>query len=477
MQKFIPKTAKGSVEVEFNFDGNTLAGKNITVFEECYLNEELIAVHKDIEDVSQMIHFPELKTSVKDDQTGIHIIKSEKDMQITDTVEYHNLKKGKKYKITGILMDKDTGKAVKDANGEKITSSVEFVAEDTDGSVDVKFNFDGTNLGGKILVAFEKLYYGEKLYGTHADLEDEEQTMYVPEVETVALNKETETQHALADGTVELLDTVKYRNLLPGRNYTLHGMIVEKETGNPVSEERTLEFVPEKSEGSVELGFEISADELCGKTIVVYEEIKADGKSIAEHKDPEAKEQSIYFPEIGTKALDENSKTQEGEAKEKQKIIDQITYKNLLPDETYVLKGVLMDKETGKELLDENGKRVTAGISFVPENEEGTIEMTFELDARRLAGKSVVVFERLYDEEEHLIAKEEDIENADQTVLYRKQEIPKNTIVEKPGHNSKEVRKSPKTGDENRMDLWLVMLCVFGIAVVTEIVIYKRRNR
>ena len=477
MQKFIPKTAKGSVEVEFNFDGNTLAGKNITVFEECYLDEELIAVHKDIEDVSQMIHFPELKTSVKDDQTGIHIIKSEKDMQITDTVECHNLKKGKKYKITGILMDKDTGKAVKDANGEKITSSVEFVAEDTDGSVDVKFNFDGTNLGGKILVAFEKLYYGEKLYGTHADREDEEQTMYVPEVETVALNKETETHHALADGTVELLDTVKYRNLLPGRNYTLHGMIVEKETGNPVSEERTLEFVPEKSEGSVELGFEISADELCGKTIVVYEEIKADGKSIAEHKDPEAKEQSIYFPEIGTKALDENSKTQEGEAKEKQKIIDQITYKNLLPDETYVLKGVLMDKETGKELLDENGKRVTAGISFVPENEEGTIEMTFELDARMLAGKSVVVFERLYDEEEHLIAKEEDIENADQTILYRKQEIPKNTIVEKPGHNSKEVRKSPKTGDENRMDLWLVMLCAFGIAVVTEIVIYKRRNR
>ena len=53
----------------------------------------------------------------------------------------------------------------------------------------------------------------------------------------------------------------------------------------------------------------------------------------------------------------------------------------------------------------------------------------------------------------------------------------KNTIVEKPGHNSKEVRKSPKTGDENRMDLWSVMLCAFGIAVVTEIVIYKRRNR
>ncbi len=72
------------------------------------------------------------------------------------------------------------------------------------------------------------------------DMEDEEQTMYVPEVGTVALNKETETHHALADGTVELLDTVKYRNILPGRNYTLHGMIVKKETGNPVSEEEDI---------------------------------------------------------------------------------------------------------------------------------------------------------------------------------------------------------------------------------------------
>ncbi len=37
-----------------------------------------------------------------------------------------------------------------------------------------------------------------------------------------------ETHHALADGTVELLDTVKYRNLLPGRNYTLHQNSREK---------------------------------------------------------------------------------------------------------------------------------------------------------------------------------------------------------------------------------------------------------
>ena len=51
-------------------------------------------------------------------------------MRIIDTVEYHNLKKGKKYKITGTLMDKDTGKAARSASGRKITESVELLQKE-----------------------------------------------------------------------------------------------------------------------------------------------------------------------------------------------------------------------------------------------------------------------------------------------------------------------------------------------------------
>ena len=464
--------------MEFQFDGRDLAGKSVTIFEECFQGKEVIAVHKDLEDANQMIHFPKLETTVKDDQTETNITKAEKDMVITDVVEYHNLKKGKKYKITGTLMDKKTGKALKDKAGETVTAEEMFVAEEEDGTVEVKFTFDGTNLGGKTLVAFEKLYYGEKLYAVHADLEDADQTIYVPAIRTTAAGKGTGTHHLPANGTAELTDTVEYKNLLPGKIYTLHGIVVEKETEKPLCEEKQMEFIPEKPDGSIEISFEIDSNVLAGKTAVVYEEVKMDGKSVAEHKNPEAKEQSIYFPKISTKAVDEESKTQEGEAKEKQKIVDQVSYMNLLPGETYILKGVLVNKTDGTELRDEKGKKIIYRTTFIPEAPAGTVEMVFALDAQKLDGKSVVVFESLYDEEKHLIAKEEDLDNAEQTITYKKNENPpvsnkNNTEKSKPVSS---IRKAPKTGVANHTFLWILTIGSLGIAVGAGIIIYRKKR-
>ena len=438
----------------------------------------MIAVHKDLDDADQMIHFPKLKTSVKDEVTDMKMVKAEKDMRIIDTVEYHNLKKGKKYKITGTLMDKETGKAARGASGRKITESVEFVAEGKDGTAEVEFVFDGSNFAGKTLVAFEKLYYGDKLYAVHTDLEDADQTIHVPSAGTTASEKNTGTHHAYAGEYVELTDTIEYRNLLPGETYTLHGTVVEKETEQRLSEEKQQEFIPEKADGSIEIAFEINGTDLSGKTAVIYEEIKIDGKSIAEHKDPEAKEQSIYFPKIGTKAMDKKSKTQEGDAREKQTIIDQVSYENLLPGETYILKGVLMDKADGKEMTDKNNRKITGRTTFTPEKSAGTVEMTFELDARELGGKAVVVFENLYDEEDHLIADEANIDNADQTIIYKNNEksavSPKiNTDNPKP---SSSIRKSPKTGVENHTFLWMLTLGSLGTAVAAGIAIYRKKR-
>ena len=473
LQKFIPKTAEGNVEIEFIFDGRPLAGKSITIFEECFMENKQIAVHKDLNDTNQMIHFPKLKTSAIDDRTESNIIKAEKNMMITDTVEYHNLKKGKRYKITGILMDKETGKSVNDSSGEKVTSNVEFTADEKDGVVEVKFIFDGSNLEGKTLVVFEHLYYGEKLYAVHADLEDTDQTMYVPSIETTALAGNTGTHHAFAEERIEVTDTVKYKNLQPGEIYILYGIVVEKETKEPVCEKKQIEFIPKKSEGNVEMTFEINGDILAGKTIVVYEEMKMNGKSIAEHKNPEAKEQSIYFPKITTKALDEDTKMQEAEAKKGQRITDQVSYENLLPGETYVLKGVVMNKENGKELLDKNNHKILCRTTFIPETPTGTVEMTFNLDAQKLNEKSVVIFEKLYDEKGHLIAREENIDNKDQTVTYRKPEIPQKPDDKSP---SSSVRKSPKTGDEIPVFLWILLLGSFGISIAAGINIFKKKQ-
>ena len=38
----------------------------------------MIAVHKDLEDADQMIHFSKIKTSVKDEVTDMKMVKAEK---------------------------------------------------------------------------------------------------------------------------------------------------------------------------------------------------------------------------------------------------------------------------------------------------------------------------------------------------------------------------------------------------------------
>lgn len=478
MQTFKPKTAEGKVEVEFVFDGSALSGKDVTVFEECYIGNELIAVHKDLEDKNQMIHFPALQTEAKDKKTELNVTKAEKNIVIKDRVEYKNLKEGKQYTVTGTLMDKKTGEKIKDAKGNAVTSTVEFIAEKKDGSVEVEFRFDGRNLGGRTLVAFEKLYYGEKLYAVHENLKDEAQTIYVPKIGTTAVNEKTKSQMANAEENVTITDTVKYENLQPGETYTLYGKIIEKESLKELAEEKKLEFVPEKKTGTVDITFELDGSEMAGKTLVVYEEVKQNGKSIAEHKNPEAKEQSIYFPKIGTKAMDADSKTQEGVAKANQKIIDQVTYENLIPGEAYVLNGVLMNKENGKPLLDRNGKEITSSITFTPKEENGMVEMTFELDATDLNEKSVVVFEKMYDKGEHLIAREESITNQEQTVVYKRVKVSKEETVKKDtgtGTTAK-ISKTPKTGDVNAVALCVVAVISFVMVVAAGIITYKKKK-
>ena len=419
-----------------------------------------------------------IATSAKDEATGTHYSNADEKVTIIDTVTYTGLKKGQEYVMKGTLMDRETGEMILDGENRNITASKRFKPKTAEGSVEVKFEFDAKSLAGKSITIFEECMLDNTVIAVHKDLEDADQTIHVPSAGTTASDKNTGTHHAYAGEYVELTDTIEYRNLLPGETYTLHGTVVEKETEQRLSEETQQEFIPEKADGSIEIAFEINGIDLSGKTAVIYEEIKIDGKSIAEHKDPEAKEQSIYFPKIGTKAMDKKSKTQEGDAREKQTIIDQVSYENLLPGETYILKGVLMDKADGKEMTDKNNRKITGRTTFTPEKSAGTVEMTFELDARELGGKAVVVFENLYDEEDHLIADEANIDNADQTIIYKNNEksavSPKiNTDNPKP---SSSIRKSPKTGVENHTFLWMLTLGSLGTAVAAGIAIYRKKR-
>ena len=94
-------------------------------------------------------------------------------------------------------------------------------------------------------------------------------------------------------------------------------------------------------------------------------------------------------------------------------ITDTVTYKNLKVGQGYKLSGVLMDKSTGEPLLI-NEQQITAELEFTPTSSEGTVELTYTFDASVLAGKSVVVFEDLY-QGETVVASHADLEDEGQT--------------------------------------------------------------
>ena len=93
-----------------------------------------------------------------------------------------------------------------------------------------------------------------------------------------------------------------------------------------------------------------------------------------------------------------------------------VAYSGLTPSETYKVSGILMDKATGEPLLvGEDQAQVTAEVEFTPESADGTVELTYTLDASTLAGTTIVVFETLYQDDVE-IAAHADINDENQTV-------------------------------------------------------------
>ena len=120
---------------------------------------------------------PEIGTTADVNGENTEIMPA-KEIKLTDTIEYMNLKKGEKYTAKGRLIDKATGEVIKDAAGNEIRAEKEFVARTSNGKVKVEFTFDGSLLYGKDTVVFEQVYDSEgHVTATHEDIEDEGQTV------------------------------------------------------------------------------------------------------------------------------------------------------------------------------------------------------------------------------------------------------------------------------------------------------------
>ncbi len=249
---------------------------------------------------------------------GEHTAEPAGKITLVDTVTYKNLKVGETYTVSGVLMDKETGEALL-VNEQQITAELEFTPTSSEGTVELTYTFDGSALAGKSVVVFEDLYQGENVVASHADINDEGQTVNFgkPSIGTTAtIDGEKTAQPAKQ---ITITDTVEYSGLTAGQEYTLKGVLMDKETGEPllvndqqVTSEAT--FTPAEASGTIEVLFTFDATGLEGKTVVVFETLFQGETEIAGHEDIEDEGQTVNFveePKIGTTATVDGQHTAE----------------------------------------------------------------------------------------------------------------------------------------------------------------------
>lgn len=294
----------GTVKVEFRIpNAETLEGKTLVAFEKLFYKDELITTHEDINDEEQTVVFPKICTTATD-KAGAHVTCIGNNTVITDRVEYKNLIVDETYTLTGTLMNKNTGKVLKDSDGDKLEVSKDFVPENPDGYVEIEFSLDSTQLGNNTIVVYEQLTHNDRLVAKHEDIKDEAQSIHFPSIDTTAKFEKQTILEAIGVGVknVSIVDTVTYENLIPGVTYKVSGTLMNKKDGSPLRNKSgeayvsEYEFTPETSNGTVDVKFEIPTEEICGKTVVVFESLMLGANTVATHRDISDQEQTLIVP-------------------------------------------------------------------------------------------------------------------------------------------------------------------------------------
>lgn len=141
-------------------------------------------------------------------------------------------------------------------------------------------------------------------------------------------------------------------------------------------------------------------------------------------------------------------------------IDDVVSYKHLTAGKECTIKGVLMDKSTGKQFL-VDGKEVCSEVTFTPETADGEVTVSFTFDGSVITKETeIVVFETLYREGTE-IAVHADIEDENQTVTIHPQPEP----------------EKPQTGDDSNLGFYIGLGSVaVGGLIAFLIIKFKKKD-
>lgn len=422
--KFVAKTpsskVKGAVKaiVKFEVDKAALATAPVVVFEDLMDGDAVVATHHEINDDSQVVYNPSLATvATVNGAKLVQLQKDQKDVTVDDKVTITNAAPGT-YTLKGKLMAEDgkTVIATSDVPGVEVTKGT------TEKDVTFKIPADKVKAGAKFVVFEELVDAKDEVVAEHKEMASSEQTVRVGSLETTATDKADGDQVADNTKAVTIVDKVDYSGLdldakyadgTP-KAYLLSGQLMDKETKQPVpglapvervigpansvyradgQADRPVEKVITSGTGVELLEFEVPANLILGKPVVVFETVYQEGKEYLIHHDINDDSQTVWAPKLGTQAR------AEGErglviADATSTVKDTVTFTGMKVGETYVVVGELWNKTQNK----------STGIKAPPKKFKAekatwtaTDFMTFEIPAGTVAeNDELVVFETLY---------------------------------------------------------------------------------
>ena len=212
--------------------------------------------------------------------------------------------------VKGLKTDRETGKTIAGALfGLFKNDETEFTEDNAiltaESDKDGIFTFENVPFGEwiiKELQPAENYLPSDEIYTVTVSADEQIIEInavndQIPELKTTATidgKKEVEVKDEI---TIE--DVVEYKHLVPGKEYTIKGVLMDKATNEPFKvngKEITSEvtFVPEKPNGKVVVSFTFDASGITQTTeLVVFETLYLDGIEIAAHADIEDEGQTV----------------------------------------------------------------------------------------------------------------------------------------------------------------------------------------
>lgn len=277
-----------------------------------------------------------------------------------------------------------SGELLKSADGTVIEKEMPFTADNTDGTVTVKFDtFDATGYDGCTIVVYEYLYDADgNLIAKEEDITCKDQMIHFIHIHTTSNNNLDPAERMKEyDKEITLIDKVTATNLNVGKPYRIDGVLMNVDKGEPVKRSDgtivtgSTSFTATGEDMVIDVAFTYNPVDcgLIGATTVVFEDLFWKDQKIATHSELTDIPQQNTYPFVKSLLTANGDKEITGETAE---LSDVISYDAVVAGQKYTIVDKLINARTGKTVKID-GKEITAKTEFTAGSESGSETLKF----------------------------------------------------------------------------------------------------